>query len=242
MGRGPGRGPGVRVSAGRLPYCRICEPAVLLLGRVGAAFGNRPDRRAGGRWSSGDTQWWGAAVRGRRRRVESCCAGGPGRRGGVAGRDQPYRRGHAVSAHRCGRASGADRGRVDPWCGEDGAGSLAPRPARVAGMDAGGRRTGVRPLSARFGSARPGHPFTARVRPHADRHRPDSDRYSWRSSGPADQRSSPPISPGRERWGTPIGSRGVVGLAERLRAAPEPAGLRPAVAGCEIGAGVCDGG
>ena len=76
-----------------------------------------------------------------------------------------------------------------------------PGAARAAGLDAGGGRPGGRPLSARTGSARTGHPFAAGVGVDAGRNRADPDRHPRRPSGAANQWSPTAITPGRERGG-----------------------------------------
>ena len=164
-----------------LAYCRLREPAVVLLGRVGAARGRRPDRdprrtRPGG---AGRVRERIAArlsvVVDRLWRAEALAEmiAEAGLQPEIARTDEntPLVR-TAVDPRLVHIAA-----RLDPRRGQDRAAAVAARTPRTAGLDAGGRHARGRPVPAGPGPARPRHAFAARVGDDAGRDSPDADRH-----------------------------------------------------------------
>ena len=152
----PSRTPGTarrRVAGRRLPYCRIVSQLSFFSAEsVPLRSPTSPGCSPGpARWCSS------AAAHGCRWWSRSCGGPGAGRddqRGWAGTGDHPHRRGHAAGPH--GRRRAAYRIATD-WT--RGAVKTVPRsgcpPARAAGLDAGRRCPGSRPLPARAGSTRP---------------------------------------------------------------------------------------
>src|SRR5581483_9312159 len=213
----------IAASAGLLS---IREPVVLLLRRVGAARGHRLDGRTSRQRAGCSRRQRGPAVRRRRRPLARRGAGRDDRRRRPRAGDHPHGRRHPARPHPGRRAVSANRRRMDTGSRQDRPAAMAAGIPRIAGLGAGRRHPGRGPLSARTGPARTRHSLAARVGSDAGRDRTDFDRHSRHPSGPADQRPSATIAPGRERGGTARRRRGVVAMAPRLGAPRERAGLR----------------
>ena len=206
-----------------LAYCRFREPAVVLLGRVGAASGRRPDRDSrrpgqvvlvgsqddqGARLSVVVDRLWRAEAlaemivdAGLQPEIARTEENTPLVRTAVDPRLVPSRATGPAAPSRPCRA-------------------MAARPARAAGLDARRRQPGGRSLPARPGSARPGYPFAACLGPDAGRDSANAHRHPRRPARAADQRPTTAIAPGRERGGTSGKRRGVLAMAPHLRARP----------------------